>query len=383
MSELLAGKVDHSVGSAPQRAESDRPGRRRRAAVLWLALLLVVPTIAHAIEPDAFERITPAQAGYSEEKLAELREFLGQSGSDSLLLLHEGKVFFEWGDIRKKIMVHSMRKALLNALYGIAVARGQLRLGSTLAELGVDDVPPRLSDAEKQATLRDVLMSRSGVYHPAAAEAGSMIAARPERGSHAPGTHYYYNNWDFNVAGWIYEQRTDQRIYDAFAREIAKPLGMRDFHNRIVTAPTDDDVPIDADGYYQYETSRSRYPAYHFRMSAHDLALYGQLYLDHGRWKGRQLIPREWIDQSTQPHSITEAQYGLAYGMLWDVLVPAADDKRPSFFHTGVGVHMLGVYPKHRLVLVHRVDTEHEYRFNDGDLYQVIRRVHGARLPKL
>ena len=34
--------------------------------------------------------------------------------------------------------------------------------------------------------------------------------------------------------------------------------------------------------------------------------------------------------------------YGLAYGQLLDVLVPAPDEVRPSFFHTGAGVHMLG-----------------------------------------
>ncbi len=130
------------------------------------------------------------------------------------------------------------------------------------------------------------------------------------------------------------------------------------------------------------EPEKSSFPAYHFRMSAHDLALYGQLYLNHGRWKNRQIIPAQWIDSSTQPYSIVEPEYGLAYGMLWDVLVPEAGEQRPSFYHTGVGVHMLGVYPKYKLVMVHRVDTEKEYRFNDGDLYKIIRIIHGARLGK-
>lgn len=78
----------------------------------------------------------------------------------------------------------------------------------------------------------------------------------------------------------------------------------------------------------------------------------------------------------------SQVDYGLAYGMLWGVLVPGTAEETPSFFHTGAGVHMLGVYPKHRLVMVHRVDTERTYRFNDGDLYQVIRMVHGARLSR-
>jgi CubicO group peptidase (beta-lactamase class C family) len=346
-----------------------------------LICLLACNVRAYANPPDAFERVTPEQAGYSSQKLAELRSFLQQSGSDSLLLLHNGKVFFEWGDIHKKILVHSMRKALLNSLYGIAVQRGDIDLKQTLGQLGVDDIPPGLSDQELSATLGDVLKSRSGVYHPAAAEAESMIEGRPARGSHAPDTFYYYNNWDFNVAGRILERRTGQRLYDAFYEEIAKPLGMRDYHNRIVVAPANGPVTDpDADGFYQYEPECSRYPAYHFRMSAYDLALYGQLYLNRGRWHGKQIIPEDWIDQSTQPYSVYDAQYGLAYGMLWDVLVPDAGDAHPSFFHTGVGVHMLAVYPELGLVMVHRVDTEHPYRFNDGDLYQLIRRVHAARL---
>jgi hypothetical protein len=57
----------------------------------------------------------------------------------------------------------------------------------------------KLNTAEKQATIRDLLMSRSGVYHEAAGEHQEMIDARPERGSHAPETYFYCNNWDFNA----------------------------------------------------------------------------------------------------------------------------------------------------------------------------------------
>lgn len=328
---------------------------------------------------DRFVRISPEQAGYSSEKLEKLRDVLAASGSQSMLLLHDGKVFFEWGGIRKKLLVHSMRKALLSSLYGIYVEQGRIELQQTLGQLQVDDAPQGLSEAEKSARLIDVLKSRSGVYHAAAAEAESMVAGRPARGQYAPGTNYYYNNWDFNVAGHVFELGSGMRIFDAFDKHIAQPLGMLDYHNKVADAPGDPD----ADGFYQFERERSRYPAYHFRMSAHDLALYGQLMLERGRWQGRQLVPSQWIDASTQPYSITEPKYGLAYGMLWDVIIPSEPGSAPAFFHTGVGVHMLGIYPKHRLVMVHRVDTEQAYRFNDGDLYRVIRLMHDARRPAL
>lgn len=353
-----------------------------RIAYCLLALLLSFSCATAAREPDAFMRIPPEAAGYSSERLRELREFLAASGSDSLLLVHDGKVFFEYGDIRRKLLLHSMRKPLLNALYGIHEARGLVAMESTLASLGVDDIEPSLTAAEKTATLADVLKSRSGVYHAAAAESEGMAQGRPARGSHAPGTHYYYNNWDFNVAGRILERATGRRIYDDFHEEIAKPLGMLDYRNRIVIPDRDGRTSDpEADGYYRYETEHSRFPAYHFRMSAHDLALFGQLYLQRGRWHGRQIVPADWIARSTRPYSIVEPEYGLAYGMLWNVLVPDPQDETPSFYHTGVGVHMLGVYPRHKLVMVHRVDTERAHRFNDGDLYRIIRMIHAARLP--
>jgi hypothetical protein len=88
---------------------SDRP--RARGIVSLIACLIATAVCAQSPRSDAFERVTPQQAGYSAQKLTELSEFLEKSGSDSLLLLHAGKVFFEWGDIHKRILVHSMRKA--------------------------------------------------------------------------------------------------------------------------------------------------------------------------------------------------------------------------------------------------------------------------------
>ncbi|MCA0393617.1 MAG: beta-lactamase family protein [Proteobacteria bacterium] len=352
--------------------------------VLCALLCVLLPVVAApARGGDAFERVSPAEAGYSAERLEALRNLLARSGSESLLLLHDGKVFYEWGDVRRKRLVHSIRKPLLHALIGRELGRGCLQMDRTLQDYGVDEDPPGLTAQERSATLRQLLQSRSGVYHPAAAETEGMQAQRPARGSHAPGTYYYYNNWDFNVAGALYEQCAGRMIHAAFLEDIARPLGMLDYAGRVEAWPQDGDpIPTDADGFRKREPERSRFGAYHFRLSAHDLALFGQLYLDHGQWRGEQLVPADWIDESTQPASILDERYGLAYGQLWDVLVPEDGDARPSFYHTGLGVHMLGVYPKHGLVLVHRVDTERDgVTFDEGNLYRIIRAVHAARMP--
>ena len=56
-------------------------------------------------------------------------------------------------------------RSIVSALYGLAVGKGLVDVNRTLAELGVDDVKPPLSDQEKQARLVDLLTSRSGIHH--------------------------------------------------------------------------------------------------------------------------------------------------------------------------------------------------------------------------
>ena len=359
-----------------------------RPTSLCLCMLLLLGACrSHNTLSPVFAEISPQQAGYDAKKLDLLRHHLEATGAESMLLLHQGKVFFSFGDVNQPRLVHSIRKSLLNSLIGIGVADGCIRLDATLAELAINEKVDALTNNEQQATVRDLLQSRSGVYHQAAAENEAMTQHRPARGSHAPNTHYYYNNWDFNAIGAIYEQQCGQSVFEAFEQKIARPLGMsfRANPQRVILETPDAPLPAGS-SFYQLEPSRSQYPAYHFRLSATDLALYGQLYLQRGYWQGTQLLPEQWIDDSTQPYSVTQPEYGLAYGMLWAVVLSAPDniskDKsaKHAFYHTGNGVHMLGIYPQQQMVFVLRVNTETDYSFHEGHLYQAIRLAHGARL---
>ncbi|MCH2488850.1 MAG: beta-lactamase family protein [Flavobacteriales bacterium] len=328
----------------------------------------------------AIESIDPSEKGFSKQKLDSLGDFLESAGSHSLLILADGKKVYDWGNSGQKILVHSIRKALLNSLYGIYISNGTVDTTLTLKELQIDDIAS-LTETEKTATIADLLKSRSGIYHPAAAVSEGMLANMPKRGTHIPNEHYYYNNWDFNTLGFILEKLTGERLFDLFYRKIAKPIGM-DYANDIIsiTDPTDAWAIPNVDGFYQYETNKSQFPAFHFRLSARDLALYGQLYLNNGSWNGEQIIPKEWIEVSTKPYSITNEAYGIGYGMLWNVLIPNENRNSKSYYHTGVGIHMLGIYPEAGVVLVHRVDTEQDHTFHKGHFYRMISMVWNSRV---
>ena len=98
------------------------------------------------------------------------------------------------------IKISSMRKSLLSALFGIYAPLTHFDLDASLGSLGIDDDPP-LTTEEKQATVRMLLEARSGVYHGYVAGTPAMREGWPKRGSHSPGSFWYYNNWDFNALG--------------------------------------------------------------------------------------------------------------------------------------------------------------------------------------
>jgi CubicO group peptidase (beta-lactamase class C family) len=319
---------------------------------------------------NELEYVSPEDVGWSSEKLEEAGRFAEQIGSAAVMAVYDGKVFFSWGEVARNFMVHSIRKPFLSALYGIHVARGEIDLDATLEELDIDDIPPSLTPEEKQATVRDLLKSRSGVYHNAAGEIQAMRDERPERGSHPPDTFYYYNNWDFNVLGTIFEQETGTKIFEEFKRAIADPIGMEDFG---------------AENFqYSFERERSMHPTYAFRMSARDMARFGLLYQRNGVWEGQQIIPIDWIAESTTSYSVRDRELGVGYGYMWNVVPDgsalAGQLGHPFYYHTGTGVHFLVIVPDLELVIVHRVNTDEDWVDPGEAIGQLLEMIVDARV---
>src|SRR6056297_2973341 len=156
----------------------------------------------------------PEAYGWSVEGLRKARELTDELDTASIMIIHKGKVVDSWGDLDYKYRCHSMRKSFLSALYGIQVSEGAIDLDATMEQLEIDD-NEGLSDSEKNATVQMLLQARSGIYHPALFDTAAMTAAKPERYSHAPGTNYHYNNWDFNASGTIYEMLSGESIHES------------------------------------------------------------------------------------------------------------------------------------------------------------------------
>jgi CubicO group peptidase (beta-lactamase class C family) len=294
----------------------------------------------------------PSQAmAASRRNLDAFRARARALGVRAFVAIRGNETLISDGPVCEVQRIASCRKSIVNALYGMAVAAGKIDLNATLADVGIDDYFP-LTATEKRATIRDLLQARSGVYIPASAETARMAAMRPARGSHEPGAFWYYNNWDFNALGEIYQRLTGEGLFTAIEHRLAIPLGWRDFkpleHMR-----------------WGYEPASPRFGAYNMWMSTRDMARFGQLFLNRGRWRGEQLIPETWIAESTRAYSTTDNEGILGgYGYLWWI---ATEEGGKNTFGLPVGAYTaagnggryISVFPEQNIVFAIQPE-EHE-----------------------
>jgi CubicO group peptidase (beta-lactamase class C family) len=291
--------------------------------------------------------VSPEAEGYSSPKLEMVRAFLHDLDTTAALVIVHGRVLLQYGDVTRVSYVASVRKSVLGMLFGTHIARGEIRESASLAELGIDDVGG-LSADEKQATVADLLASRSGVYHPAS-NRGDDLKDAPPRGSKPHGTWFLYSNWDFNVLGTIFEQQAHENVYDALDRELAQPIGMEDFRR---------DEQVKAG-----DASISRHLAYHMYLSTRDMGRLGLLMLRGGFWSGRPVVPEDWVTKLIAPTSRVEEVHGYekccGYARLWwffdDAQSRAGGPLQGGYSAMGAYGQYITVIPKLDMVIAHKV----------------------------
>ncbi|MGE0931459.1 FISUMP domain-containing protein [Peijinzhouia sedimentorum] len=232
--------------------------------------------------------------GWSQEKINQLYRYaIDSTNATGIIVIQSGKMIYDYGDTHELSYIASVRKSLLSMLYGKYVVNGFINLNKTLKDLKIDDIG-ELLDSEKEATILDILHSKSGVYHPASNPGGNEWLF-PERGSKKPGTHFIYNNWDFNVAGYIFEKEIGKDIYEAFESDIVNKI---DFQQWDISKQQKSG-----------DTTQSQFKAYHFELSTRDMARIGYLMLRQGRWEGDQVIPASWVKTITAITTSYEDMY--------------------------------------------------------------------------
>jgi CubicO group peptidase (beta-lactamase class C family) len=340
-----------------------------------LVLLLAFPhassgrqttRITSDIVPGAeWQQVAPEFLGYSSAELEALRGWLKTQDTTSMMVVVQGRVVFSYGDVSHTSKVASVRKSILGMLYGKYVFDNTIDIDKTVKQLGLDDKQPFLP-MEANATLVQLLASRSGIYLPAREHQETLSPSdegryMPPRGSAYPGSQFVYNGWDFDAVGTAFEKLTHKGIYEALQTDLAIPIGMQDYQ---IAKQKKIDAPD------------SVHPEYAMYLSTRDMARLGLLMLDFGVWNDKIVEPGDWVRYMTTLITPFRDEYPVAFrnegdperwgfGLMWWVwdapMFPGntyTGFMQGSYSAMGTGGQYITVLPAKDMVVVHQVDID-------------------------
>ena len=274
----------------------------------------------------------------------------------SLLVVHRGRIVHEryapGFDQSTRTRTWSTAKSIAVTLIGQRVAEGRLDLDAPLA---IDWLPAMASDStdpRRDITLRHLLHMSSGLYPVDSfgmeyatgsglaywAGASSVDGARRRGLVREPGTFWDYENYDTLLAVYALKRTfADEAAYHAYPREaLLDRIGM---HHTLLSMDRFGDFILSSQVY----------------TNARDLARFGLLYLNGGRWHGEQLLPEGWIDFVRTP-APASAPRGNDYGGQWWLVPDDRKDEVPADAYSTAGNRgqYVLVVPSHDLVIVRR-----------------------------
>ena len=177
--------------------------------------------------------------------------------------------------------LYSVSKSFTALAVGLAIEEGRFGLEDRVVDLLADIAPQHQSPRLEALRVRHLLTMTTG--HDAEPwpedehwARGVLVAEL----AHEPGTHWMYNTPATHLLSQIVQTTTGERLLDYLTPRLFDPLGF--------DAPTwlHSQAGVDAGGFG-------------LSLRAEELAAFGQLLLQRGRWHDRQLVPAEWIDQAT------------------------------------------------------------------------------------
>lgn len=205
----------------------------------------------------------------------------------SFMLVRHGHVIAEaWWKPEaadKPHVLWSLSKSFASTAVGLAAAEGKLSLEDPVLKFFPAEAPAEPSGHLKAMRVRDLLTMSGG--HDAEPkfnlEAGPSVKeflAHPV--THAPGTWFRYNTPGSYMLSAIVTKATGQPVLEYLKPRLFGPLGIE----RPQWGAT-------AEGY--------SLGGYGLFIRTEDIAKFGQLYLQKGKWNGKQLLPEKWVEAAT------------------------------------------------------------------------------------
>lgn len=255
-------------------------------------ILLIYPgfhTYLSGQVTDRLQRSIPEQEGVSSAGIIDFLNAIdtGRQEIHSFMFLRHGKVIAEgWWDPygpEYKHLLYSASKTFTATAVGLAVSENKLKLTDKVVSFFPYSLPDSIGTNMKELTVQNLLTMSVGQDPPgmgAGSEEDWITAFLKNEPVHKPGTVFLYNNMATFMLSAIVQQVTGQTIFDYLKPRIFDPLSIRG-----------------AD--WDKNPQGINLGMIGLRLRTEDLAKFGQLLLQNGKWNNMQILPAEWVKEAT------------------------------------------------------------------------------------
>ena len=279
-------------------------------AILLLCLALQPAGIAADVSSRALPRSSPEEQGISSAAILAFVEAADKqvNAMHSLMLVRHGHVVAEgwWTPYaaESRHLLHSLSKSFTSTAVGLAIAEGKFSLDHEVLKSFPDEAPAEPSAYLKAMRVRDLLSMSTGHQTEAAFSTNQTWVSTFLSHSvpHKPGAHFLYNTPATYMLSAIVQKTTGMTVLDYLRPRLFDPLG--------IEGPT-----------WGASPQGITFGGFGLSIRTEDIARFGQLYLQKGKWGDRQLVPADWVASATarqvsngsNPKSDWEQGYGFQF----------------------------------------------------------------------
>ncbi|SPL95552.1 Beta-lactamase class C and other penicillin binding proteins [[Actinomadura] parvosata subsp. kistnae] len=261
----------------------------------------------------------------------------------SLMVVHRGHVVAEgwWAPYSagRPHLLYSLTKSFISVAVGLAIADGLLALDDRVVDVLPGHVPAGVSEQGRRLTVHHLLSMTTGHRTDSLAEAWRLEPGDLVKGflrvpfAETEGTRHVYDNPTTFVLARMVERVTGRGLPELLDERLFGPMGIEHAE-------------------WDRVASGAAFGFHGLHLTTEAVAAFGELLLRGGRWGGRQLVPREWVELATRRHVDTlpledgsgDADYLRGYGYQFWV-------SRHGFHGDGSFGQLCVVVPSHELVV--------------------------------
>jgi CubicO group peptidase (beta-lactamase class C family) len=303
---------------------------------------------------DGWRSSTPEAQGMKSQKLIEMLKEVRENdyGIDSITIVRNGYIvadtYLQPTDINTKHQLYSVTKSFTSALVGIAIDKGYIKsVDQPILDFFPDIRIKNLDERKNRITLKHLLTMTSGIktedsYLYGWKGLSEMVEtddwakyALDQPMAESPGKRFEYCNLCSHLLSVIVQKATKMSTLEFARKHLFGPLGITDV--QWPTSPTGSTL-----GYAG------------IMLKPRDMARFGLLFLNKGRWNDKQIISEEWVEASTEKH--VKATFTNGYGYQWWVA-------KGRGYYTAIGYlgQFIFVVPEKNLVAVFtsHIETDH------------------------